>query len=117
MKYVRPALAALAFTLMAGCGGQITPHSLVGQLQDVGYSCTFNDSDLKEDSRNAYSCSGAWAFVYYNKQEVAEYGIWPSKYGQYAKGSFSLGNDSYPMWTVLCMDDACVEAARKVGWR
>ncbi|GAA3843733.1 hypothetical protein GCM10022226_78390 [Sphaerisporangium flaviroseum] len=129
MKYVRPALAGLALALVAGCGGQVTPHSLVEQLQGAGYSCAHGEGAdmLKEDGPNVYSCGGAWAFVYYSQEDVDEYAQsysgflrGPGVSGSYASWTQDGGGSDewdFPEWNLLCVDDPCVEAATKLGWK
>ncbi|MFC0863314.1 hypothetical protein ACFHYQ_13520 [Sphaerimonospora cavernae] len=121
MKYVRFIPAVLALALVTGCSGQVTPQSLIKELQDAGYSCESGDpSPMGGGDSIVARCGNAWANVYHNQDELLKYGLMPkdlqqaykARGGSAFKSQWTMTEDlSYPFWEIRCLDQGCAEAA------
>ncbi|MBX6385000.1 MAG: hypothetical protein IRZ07_18865 [Microbispora sp.] len=138
MKYVRPALAALALVLVAGCGGPVTAEEVVQSLRDAGYPCDPGEERIgqNENPDISFKCGGAWAYAVYDSDQLrSDLTIeWEKMTSEATSRDWALADTEadrsvmmfydpdntepdYPFWELLCMDKGCISAAKSLGYR
>lgn len=86
--------------------------TLIAQLREAGYEC-----DVISAFRNYSTCTGAHALYFANQADLNEVGGFAPRGSIVAQ--FDDGKDvrlEFPTWEVYCLDEACADAGRRLGW-